>query len=306
MGVLYMYKAQYPDTWLTYVLLFMNALRAQYVHPVCFFDGPTHPLKLDTASKRQAQRTLTSDRVDAWDRDLAQYEDTHEVTPALQTLATKLDAISLLSGQLNTSILREYIDVQRSRSVMTFTSADTVRVKELLNALGIDCIDAPHDAEELASMYCRDGLVDTVLTNDSDVFALGCPSALTQFSKTMAYQVFYDEILEALQLSPAQFVDFCILCGTDFNTPIPKVGIETSLKWIRAYGSIEGCPVPEDHRDALRVTEIQALLSRVEECRPVKYCRPVDQKRLSSLLFRYNLRIRVDQFVVPSPIEIKK
>jgi 5'-3' exonuclease len=295
MGVLYMYKAQYPNEWLTYVVLFLSALRDHYIHPVCFFDGPTHPLKQQTTEKRQAQRNLTSDRVDGWSRDLEQWEETRVVTPELDALATKLGAISIMTGQLKPTMIREYIDVQRSRATMTFTSTEIARVKELLGALGIACIDAPHDAEDLASQYCKEGIVETVLTNDSDVFALGCPSALTQFSKTMAYQVFYDEILAALDLTPQQFTDFCILCGTDFNTPIPMVGIETSLKWIRTYGSIEECPIPAEHRDALRSSELRSLFSSSGECRPVQYCTTSDTRKLSSLLFRYNLRLRVEQ-----------
>jgi 5'-3' exonuclease len=306
MGVLYMYKAQYPDTWLTYVVSFMAALRGHYIHPVCFFDGPTHPFKQGTTEKRQTQRALTSDRVETWERDLDQWIETRAITPALQTLATKLNAISLLTGHLQTTVLREYIDVQRSRSVMTFTSAETLRVKDLLGAMGIECVDAPHDAEDLASHYCRTGLVETVLTNDSDVFALRCPSALTQFSKTMAYQVFYDEILSALELTPEQFTDFCILCGTDFNTPIPMVGIETSLKWIRTYGSIDQCPIPDEHRAALRIEELRALFSQEIESNPVGYCDHVDRTKLSKLLFRYNVRLSIHQLEPrPSVIEFK-
>jgi 5'-3' exonuclease len=306
MGVLYMYKAQYPTEWLTYVVLFVTALRDHYIHPVCFFDGPTHPLKQKTAEKRQAQRSLTSDRVDTWARDLEQWEETGVLTPALDTLAGKLGAISLLTGQLKPNVIREYVEVQRSRSTMTFTTVDISRVKKLFDALGIECIDAPHDAEDLASQYCREGLVETVLTNDSDVFALGCPSALTQFSKTMAYQVFHDEILVALDLTPQQFTDFCILCGTDFNTPVPMVGIETSLKWIRMYGSIEGCPIPVEHRDGLRCAELRALFSVSEECRAVPHCKESDLRKLSLLLFQYNLRLRVEQLSTkPSPLQFQ-
>ena len=44
---------------------------------------------------------------------------------------------------------------------------------------------------------------------------------------------------EQLGFTRDQFVDFCILCGTDFSGTIQGIGPIRALGYIRRYGSIE-------------------------------------------------------------------
>jgi len=47
-------------------------------------------------------------------------------------------------------------------------------------------------------------------------------------------------VREASGMTSAQFLDFCVLLGTDASPRIPKVGPVTAAKLIQQYGSIEG------------------------------------------------------------------
>lgn len=42
-----------------------------------------------------------------------------------------------------------------------------------------------------------------------------------------------------LRLSKKAFVDFCILCGTDFNSTIKGIGAVRALQYMQQHGSIE-------------------------------------------------------------------
>ena len=56
-------------------------------------------------------------------------------------------------------------------------------------------------------------------------------------NKVLEYNLKY--ILQILNFTYEQFVDFCILCGCDYTNKIPKLGSETAYKYIKAHGNIE-------------------------------------------------------------------
>ena len=49
----------------------------------------------------------------------------------------------------------------------------------------------------------------------------------------------YEKMIEDLNLTHDQFIEFCILCGCDYCDSIPKVGNITALKLIKKFGNIE-------------------------------------------------------------------
>ena len=46
----------------------------------------------------------------------------------------------------------------------------------------------------------------------------------------------HPEILESLELEDRQFLDLCIMCGTDYNPNIPKIGSKSAYKRIIQHG----------------------------------------------------------------------
>jgi 5'-3' exonuclease len=52
-------------------------------------------------------------------------------------------------------------------------------------------------------------------------------------------EVNYKKLLKKMNWNRNQFTDFCIMCGTDYNKNIPRVGCESAYKLIDKYKSIE-------------------------------------------------------------------
>lgn len=121
-------------------------------------------------------------------------------------------------------------------------------VQELLNAMGISYLVSPPgvEAEKYGALltrgtererYCR-----FMLSGDSDVLAFGGNLLRPTKSKTSTggkggtkyYRFEYDHVLQALELSAEQFIDACLLMGTDFNAKMPRVGPATLLKKIKS------------------------------------------------------------------------
>ncbi|PVU86048.1 hypothetical protein BB560_006824, partial [Smittium megazygosporum] len=84
------------------------------------------------------------------------------------------------------------------------------------------------------------GLYGTI-SEDTDVLAFGGKRLLRSFNTDCEMILEIDREMAQLELgiSFQQFIDLCILCGTDFNSRIPKIGPVNALKMIKKYGSIE-------------------------------------------------------------------
>ena len=134
-------------------------------------------------------------------------------------------------------------------------------VKNLLNLMGISYIHPDGEGEAYASELCRIGYVDYVLSEDMDSLVYGCPKLIRKcvdksFKRKDIVSIFnYETLIKDIDLTPDQFVEFCILCGCDYCNSPPKIGPITALKLIKQYGSID--PIielpkytfPENYKD---------------------------------------------------------
>jgi 5'-3' exonuclease len=75
--------------------------------------------------------------------------------------------------------------------------------------------------------------------------------------------IYYHKVLNALRLTSTQFLDFCILCGCDYNESIRLVGPATSYNYITKYGNIEGIKNirKEDEINGLKHVECRTLFT---------------------------------------------
>lgn len=121
--------------------------------------------------------------------------------------------------------------------------------KDFLINLGLPVIQARGDGERVCSILCLKNLVTAVYSDDSDNIAFCCPLLITGKSQRNSEGdlvfpecIRTDVILEKFGWNSQQFLDFCILCGTDFNERIPLVGPKKAFGLIEKYGSIDGLP----------------------------------------------------------------
>ena len=79
------------------------------------------------------------------------------------------------------------------------------------------------------------------MTKDTDVLACRVPIMLydVDLGTKEFTQIKIETILSGLELDEASWLDLCIMCGTDFNDNIPRIGPVTSLNYIKKYKPIE-------------------------------------------------------------------
>ncbi|GAA5851778.1 hypothetical protein JCM9279_004403 [Rhodotorula babjevae] len=125
-------------------------------------------------------------------------------------------------------------------------------VRRLVAALGVPFLEPspldPHEAEGVCAALCALGHADYVVSEDTDVVVYGAPllrSVTVTPAGTGREAVKSMNVLdpvrvrEDLGLTDDEFVDFALLCGTDFTERVYKVGPASAYRLIVAHSSIE-------------------------------------------------------------------
>ncbi|SCU86507.1 LAMI_0D02388g1_1 [Lachancea mirantina] len=118
-------------------------------------------------------------------------------------------------------------------------------VRKVLNALNISFVDACGEGEAECSRLQKEGLVDFVLANDSDVFVFGATKVLRNFSKfwddvpatyrasksgkdTREYMLTIFDLDRNSDWNQASATLFCVLLGADYNQGVRGLGPKKS------------------------------------------------------------------------------
>jgi len=81
-------------------------------------------------------------------------------------------------------------------------------------------------------------------------------------------------------LDEASWLDLCIMCGTDFNDNIPRIGPVTSLNYIKKYKNIEtiGESVTKVDKQTKQKVKLDISVLAHEKTRELFRCNDVPEK----------------------------
>lgn len=127
------------------------------------------------------------------------------------------------------------------KATVRVTPEEHAEVGTLLRLMGVPVVDAPGEAEAQCAELAKGGAVYGVITEDMDCLAFGAPRLLRHFSynarwKGLVLEYSREAALAELEMTEKQFVDLCVLLGTDYCPNIPKLGWKSVLKAMRADG----------------------------------------------------------------------
>jgi|PlaIllAssembly_1097288.scaffolds.fasta_scaffold00034_5 5'-3' exonuclease len=237
-----MYKIVYPNTFEEEFMNLFVALLEHGIEPIFVFDGKSPEEKSEEKKKREEKKHMQCVRIESLERDLECYHKTQKVSQLLWDVNNKLvkKGHEFLKDNFSLAHVTLYVEKLKSQ-VLTLTSYDFELVKQLCSIFGVHYIIAEGEAEILCSQLVKSNIAYAVLTKDTDVLACGCPVMLSDIKlKSRVFSIIYlDNILKKLDLDYSKWLDFCIMCGTDFNDNIPKIGPVKSYKYIKAYGNLE-------------------------------------------------------------------
>jgi len=179
------------------------------IKPVYVFDGKPPEMKLLELEQRRAKR--------------------QEAQANLQAAMEAGDSEQILKS---------------TKATVKVTKEQNEETKKLLRLMGVPVVDAPSEAEATCAALCRDGKVFAAATEDADCLTFGTKILIrnlmaAESQKKTILEVNLALVLEQLNISMDQFIDFCILCGCDYCDTMKGVGPSTAIKLLLQHGTLE-------------------------------------------------------------------
>jgi flap endonuclease-1 len=135
---------------------------------------------------------------------------------------------------------------EKARRAITRTVTPTQHewrsFKRFLTAAQVQYYNAAGEADPLCAALESIGRSVGVFTSDSDLLPFGVRTLILslEFRRLEAITVSLDDVLRVTGLNRAEFIDFCLLCGTDYdNKPVINPNPSKAFKLIQEYRSID-------------------------------------------------------------------
>lgn len=230
------------------VLKKVDMLRHFGVEPYLVFDGASLPTKAATADERRLRREEAQRKAD--------------------------ELVKSGNGKL---AWKEFMKA----AAVTCQMAKSVMVE--LDKLGVKYVVAPYEADPQMVYLEKIGLVDGILSEDSDLLIFGCKrliSKLNDFGECV--EICTDDFkavktIKNLQdFTPLQLRLVAMLSGCDYTKGIPGVGLKTAFNLINKYGTTErvlqalradGKKIPDTFQDEMIKADLAFQFQKVYDPR---------------------------------------
>ncbi|EPY80565.1 hypothetical protein CB1_000818027 [Camelus ferus] len=201
-------KYEYPlvfdqERYVGFCMKFVNMLLSHGIKPVLVFDGCTLPSKKEVEKSRRERRQA-----------------------------------NLLKGK---QLLREgKVSEARecfSRSI-NITHAMAHNVIKAARSQGVDCLVAPYEADAQLAYLNKAGIVQAIITEDSDLLAFGCKKVILKMDQFgNGLEIDQSRLGMCKQLGDVfteeKFRYMCILSGCDYLSSLRGIGLAKACKVLR-------------------------------------------------------------------------
>ena len=192
---IYLYKYMSEDALLENVYMMISIFRNYNIKPLFVFDGPPPKEKLPLLAIRKEVKQNAEREIKKIEKNM----DSETDTKLLRELEEQVDELK--------------------KKCVKIHSRDINKVKQLMDAYGVQYIDAPGEADELCAYLVINNIAYACISEDMDMFVYGCPRVLRYFSilKKTCIQYDFRLMMKELQITSNEFRQICISSGTDYN-----------------------------------------------------------------------------------------
>lgn len=196
-------KGEPTDRYVGFCMKFVNMLLSHGIKPILVFDGCTLPSKKEVERSRRERRQA-----------------------------------NLLKGK---QLLREG-KVSEARECFTrsvnITHAMAHKVIKAARSQGIDCLVAPYEADAQLAYLNKAGIVQAIITEDSDLLAFGCKKVILKMDQFgNGLEIDQARLGMCRQLGDVfteeKFRYMCILSGCDYLSSLRGIGLAKACKVLR-------------------------------------------------------------------------
>ncbi|CAG8898129.1 unnamed protein product [Penicillium egyptiacum] len=216
-------------------------------------QGPEITVVPHQTAQPQAQLFEEVDRVENFVQDQADYSDPED-EELFKQLAAEGEEHARFANTLNSAApTQEAFDYEqelkqlRSQQRNERRDADEVTTiminecQQLLTLFGLPYITAPMEAEAQCAKLVSLGLVDGIVTDDSDIFLFGGTRIYkNMFNQSKFVECYLTSDLEKeYALHRQKLISFAHLLGSDYTEGIPGIGPVTALEILTEFSSLE-------------------------------------------------------------------
>lgn len=182
--------------------------------------------------------------------------------------------------------------------------------RDLFTACGVNFLNSEGEAESTCSALNQEGKVYGIITDDTDVLAYGNTRMIYKidFETKSCIEINHVDILKEISFSKEMFLDFCIMCGTDYNKTIPRIGIEKSFKLIQDFLCIENLEThfPLIKFDVLNYRRIRQLFHYSFIHPPLIHYNIFNADKLREFCYLNNCQFNIDRIIFQKYLKDKK
>ena len=262
---LYKFMYNYDSCYLAFIQQ-ITKLRKYNIIPIYIFDGKPPKEKNETLKQRREKKQQYKNRKNELEivmeekvkdienlmnereqkknkrKDIENNEENDEIVDDQENEQELLQIEENLEKMQNEmdDLQNEHTKVKKR--IINITSEMVNNLQELFRSLGVTYYIADGEADVLCTELMKRNIVDACISEDSDILANGGKCLIKKFHLMNDFIMEYtlENILNAMDMSYEQFLDLCILCGSDYNTKIPGLGVISAYKNLKEHGNIEG------------------------------------------------------------------
>uniref|UniRef100_A0A336LMH7 Exonuclease 1 n=1 Tax=Culicoides sonorensis TaxID=179676 RepID=A0A336LMH7_CULSO len=195
-------RGEKTNVHINYCMKQVNYLLSRHIRPILVFDGRHLAAKAGVEAERRESRK-----------------------------AAKVKAKDLIAQGRN-SEARSFI--QRALDVSHKMALELI---EECHSRGVDCIVAPYEADGQLAYLNLTGIVDYVITEDSDLILFGCNKILFKFNFTGGLLFEANKLHHVMGVRKEKFTftkfrQMCILSGCDYLPSLPGIGLAKAKKFM--------------------------------------------------------------------------
>ncbi|KAF9188911.1 Rad2 nuclease [Haplosporangium sp. Z 767] len=236
---------QVTQKYITYFMRKIDMFKFFGVKPYIVFDGGYLPSKASTEQDRLARRE-----------------------------ESKKQAMALLQAG------KSKLAIDQFRKCVDVTPEMAFAVIQALEAAQIDFVVAPYEADAQLAYLEKHGLVDGIVTEDSDLIVFGCKKVIFKLDQYGAgIEIRHESLSMARDVSFHEWTmteirHMCILAGCDYLPSLPGMGLKTAQRLLRRFKSFDkvvkylrmensNMRIQSDYEDAFRKADLTFLYARV-------------------------------------------
>ena len=287
---IFKYKCVAGPQWISSFVSMVSMFAKYGIKPIYVFDSQAPPEKLKEQQRRRVLARLRGQDTEYLINALEYYKQSGVCDPLLWTFYQKNCYKSLIStsemiyprcnsvkcdtnnddnnDNNNDNIINHELMIPidhietvseclaaKQKQNISITSTDIALLKQLFDKMNVDYCQALSEAEATCSYFKKQQDIDAILTDDSDILCYGCDYLSKLSGDGACVYTNHDALLDQLEITKPQFVDFCICLGTDYNERVKGFGPVKALNVIKNVGSLDYIPEYK-HIDFERIRQL--------------------------------------------------